>query len=399
MVKEKAHKIDSFVKRSEMIASEISTMVGIAINPLLGMVCVGGFEFYKAKTKSEPLSWYNSLWFLIPAALILLIIALKDTIGEALPPLKKFLDGFELVEHKVFAVLAFSSRVPSIVDSLNAPLSKYVSSILDNFGIATAYAATSGGLAGGVGDGVSNIISIVAVILIVLFCAVIFFVVWLTSGVVETLSFLSPIPFAGLLLKIVRLLLLFFFTVLSILSVFLGFIISMIIVLLCIKLAGWSFRLSVFGIVIFKDNITMKWKRFDVRGEKHIRVFSSKNIESVKNRSYGRFIKEGDKLVFLYKPFLVFKERSIFIDERPDNLKIAKGLLYPSVVIFDSISNSHTLLFHLRPMYRNHEENVAELIGIQKDVHQLWVVTKLRGIWRWIKDQISEEHLVKVENI
>ncbi len=395
-VKEKANTIDVLVDRGSMISTEISTMVGLAINPLLGMVVVGAFENYKATINSEPIQWYNSLWFLIPAFLMLVIIIMKDTICEAFPPLKQFLDGLELVEHKVFAILAFSSRVPFIVDVLNEPLSKSLSSMIKTINpVSSAFAATQESIAVSLNAGMVDIVKIIAIIAIVSTCAVIFFIVWLSSGTVETLTFISPIPFTGLFLKLLRLFLLVNFTILTLISPFLGLIASLIIIYISYKIAGWSFRLSVFGIILFYDVVTFKWTRVDIDSEEHIYAFSSKGIEEVKNRSYGKLICEKGTLIFNYKPFFIFPKRSIALHEGIENIRIAKGLLHPSIIKPKDEENSYSLWFHLRPMYRNHEVDVAEKIGLLSEVHQLWALSKIKDIWKWIRDQFSEDRFMK----
>jgi hypothetical protein len=81
-------------------AETISQVTGIAISPLLGTAGIGAVRYFRTpEAQRDKLSWYAQPWFWGPALALIALVALKDSVGTALPPaLKKPFDVAEVFE-------------------------------------------------------------------------------------------------------------------------------------------------------------------------------------------------------------------------------------------------------------------------------------------------------------
>ena len=97
--------------------------------------------------------------------------------------------------------------------------------------------------------------------------------------------------------------------------------------------------------------------------------------------------------------FFIFPQKSIIVSDNIEDFRITKGLLHPSLVRLDYAGGSKLVYCNLRPMYRNHEEEVANKMGISPEVHKLAVTIRLKDAWKWIKDQFSEEKMIESKSL
>src|SRR4051812_49322617 len=77
------------------LAAMLSQVTGIAISPLLGVSGVGAYQWFKADTPEEKakLPWFAQVSFWLPAMLLVLVCACKDSLAAMMPPgMKKPLD-------------------------------------------------------------------------------------------------------------------------------------------------------------------------------------------------------------------------------------------------------------------------------------------------------------------
>jgi hypothetical protein len=101
---------NSPLERGERITRAIATVTGTAISPLFGVCVLGAYTYAKTPAPERAsLPFYCSPVFWIPLAVLVLLVLFKDTLGSAVPLLKKPLDAVEiLVVNKaafLFAVL------------------------------------------------------------------------------------------------------------------------------------------------------------------------------------------------------------------------------------------------------------------------------------------------------
>ncbi len=331
------------------IATAISTVTGIAISPLLGTAGYGAYQWSIAKDEAARtnLPWYAKPSFWLPALLIVAVCALKDSFGAAVPPgLKKPLDVLETVENKFSGLVAAGAVVPFAIDT--------VTKLVFDSGAMAAKAPEV------VPSGVAAI-QFAAVdftwlmnLLTVPFGVAVFLIVWLGSHAINVLILLSPWGAIDAALKAARTGLLGLVTLASTLDPWVGAVLSVVVIVAAYFVAGWSFRLTVFGSVFCWDFLTGKKKSF-APAENDNPMFAGGGLAGVPIRTYGRLVQRtGGGLEFVYRPWLVLPPRATPVKAEPKQLAVGEGAFFSDIV--DAADRT---LFSLPPRYRGHEATVA----------------------------------------
>jgi hypothetical protein len=148
------------------------------------------------------------------------------------------------------------------------------------------------------------------------------------------------------------------------LNPWLSAVLSLMVIVVAYLVAGWAFRLTVFGAVFSWDFLTLRKKRFTVAERGENKLFSSNTLtrQGVPMRTYGhlRHEPENGRLVFRYRPWLVLPEKTL--DVKLESAAVGRGLFISSIQSGDSTA------FVLPPRYRDHEEAVARTYGIEGGV-------------------------------
>jgi len=359
-------------------------VTGTAISPLLGVGAVGAYEWWKAPKEKRPrLPWFAQPWFWAPALSLVALVGLKDIFGTAAPTaLKKPLDAIEAIENKLSALLAAGAFVPLILavfPEANGDQSQLTPATL---GFATASFGSLGNLA-----------------LLPLAWAA-FAVVWMASHAVNMLILISPFSTVDAALKAGRLFVLALLAALSMVSPWIGALFSIGLIVVSYFIAGWSFRLMIFGTVYLWDLLTVRRRRFQPGAESNW-MFTARQIGEAPVRTYGRLVHEpGKPLCFEFRPLLVMKRRNSVL---PDGAWfVGRGLFYPEL---DRITgDTYTTMFILPPRYMTHEFAVARAYGCST-VRDVGVLKGLKAVWAWIRgfrgatrlDAKAPEDLVPVE--
>ena len=335
------------------IAHAVSTVTGIAISPLLGTGAYGAYQWWSAKTPEQKaaLPWYAQTSFWLPALLIVGVCAAKDSLGAVLPPgMKKPLDVLETVENKATGLVAAGAVVPFTMNSLSKMIADY-------------HAAQPEAHATGLATIASIDWSWLLNILTVPLGIAVFAVVWMASHAINVLILLSPWGAIDAALKSARTALLALITITATLNPWLSAILSLVVIVVAYFVAGWAFRLTIFGSIFSWDFLTGGKHRF-TPAERENKLFSSDRLtkDGVPVRTYGRLVHEPEngRLRFVYKPWLIFAERSITVSLADPS--VGKGLFFSTVRDGD-----HTA-FILPPRYRGHEEAVARIYALDGGV-------------------------------
>ncbi len=330
------------------VAHAVSTVTGLAISPLLGTGAYGAYQWYEAKTPEAKakLPWYAQTTFWLPALLLVGACAAKDSLGAVLPPgMKKPLDVLETVENKATGLVAAGAVVPFTMNSLSKMIADY-------HGAHTALHPT--GLATIASIDWSWLLNILTIPLGI----AIFAVVWMASHAINVLILLSPWGAIDAALKGARTALLGLITLTATLSPWISAALSLVVILVAWLVAGWAFRLTVFGSIFSWDFFTGRKRRF-TPADRENKLFSGGTLtkEGVPVRTYGRLVHqpENGKLLFVYKPWLILAERTVTVSLNAPS--VGKGLFFSTVRDGDRTS------FILPPRYRGHEEAV---VGIYK---------------------------------
>ena len=348
-------------------AKAVTTITGVAISPLLGASGIGVWEYFHTPSeKRDSLNWYARPSFWIPALLLVAAVAFKDSVGTAIPPgMKKPLDVAETIENKVSGLVAAGAVVPSIA-------------AIFSFDSGSAHAAATtahvhmagfGMIAGFNPEGLLNILTVP-------FAIVAFGLVWLVAHAINVLILLSPWGVVDAALKSFRTFLLGLVTVTHFVNPWAGLVLSLVIILLAWLLAGWSFRLMIFGSVYVWDFITGRKHRFKPEPNANW-MFTARKIEKAPIRTYGQLVCGDDgKLTFDYRPWLFGKKRTVELPK--GTYAVGRGLFYSEVLLVEGEDEKMLLL--LPPRYRTHEEEIVKAYRFL-EVR----ATGLRRTWQWIK--------------
>ncbi|MEE2635827.1 MAG: hypothetical protein VYE68_01160 [Acidobacteriota bacterium] len=107
------------LSQSEVIAQCLTAIIGTAISPVVGIAAISAVGYFWADAdRREQLPWYNQPRFWLWTVAILGVATLKDTVGGAMPLLKKPLDALELVENQVSALVALPVVIPTVMQFL-----------------------------------------------------------------------------------------------------------------------------------------------------------------------------------------------------------------------------------------------------------------------------------------
>ncbi len=355
---------------SAALAGAVSTVTGIAISPLLGTSVYGAYLNVTAKDAAAraQLPWFAQWSFFLPALLIIGVCAAKDSLGAVLPPgFKKPLDVLETMENKASGLVAAGAVIPLTMGTLSKLLA----------GGSTA-AADPGFSAAGLAmlSGPHPDLAWLLNLLTVPFGVAMFALVWMASHAINVLILLSPWGAIDAALKAMRAGLLGLLTLAATINPWVGAALSLVVIVVAYFVAGWAFRLTVFGSVFCWDFFTVRRRRF-VPAENDNPVFAGANLAGVPPRTYGRLVlRTAGALEFIYRPWLVLPERRAAVPVPPAQLAVGRGLFFSSLS-----AEAVGTLFLLPPRYRGHEDVVARaylLGGGVKDagLRRAWSVLK-----------------------
>jgi hypothetical protein len=330
------------------LAGAVATVTGIAISPLLGTGAYGAYQWMRAETDAQKaaLPWYAHWSFFGPALLLVGACAAKDTFGAVVPPgLKKPLDVLETIENKASGLVAAGAVVPFTMSAVSKMM-------VGGSAAAAGHAAGAGGLAMlplGAFDG-SSLLSV----LTVPFGVAMFALVWMASHAINVLILLSPWGAIDAALKAARTGLLGLLTLTATINPWLGAALSLVVVVVAYFVAGWAFRLTVFGTMFCWEIVTGAKKSF-APAENDNRMFAGGDLPGVPIRTYGRLVQRTEGgLEFYYRPWLVLAERSAPVPAGAAQLAVGRGLFFSTIDTAEGGS-----LFTLPPRYRGHEEALA----------------------------------------
>ena len=335
------------------IAHAVSTVTGLAISPLLGTGAYGAYQWFSAKTPEQKarLPWYAQTTFWLPALLIVGVCAAKDSLGAVIPPgLKKPFDVLEIVENKASGLVAAGAVVPFTMNSLSKMIADYhlAHPALHPTGLATIASIDWSWLL--------NILTVPLGIAV-------FAVVWMASHAINVLILLSPWGAIDAALKGARTALLGLIAVTATLNPWFSAMLSLVVILIAYLVAGWAFRLTIFGTIFSWDFFTIRKNRFTPAAREN-KLFSSAGLTKtgVPVRTYGRLVSEPEngKLLFVYKPWMILAARTVTVPLAAPS--VGKGLF------FSTIRDGERTAFILPPRYRGHEDAVVRIYRLEGGV-------------------------------
>ncbi len=354
------------------LATAVTTVTGIAISPLLGTGAYGFFQWCRAGDDAAraKLPWYAQWSFFGPALLLVGACAAKDALGAVVPPgLKKPLDVLETIENKVTGLVAAGAVVPFTMSAVSGLL------------LGGKLGAVDGG--GPAIDGLAMIqigamdFSAVLNVLTVPFGLAMFAVVWMASHAINVLILVSPWGAIDAALKGMRTALLGLLTLSAMINPWLGAVLSLVVIVIAYLVAGWAFRLTVFGTVFSWDFFTRRRARFSPQENDNL-MFSGGDLPGVPLRTYGRLVQRTEGgLEFFYRPWLWLPQKTAKVPVAKTELTIGRGLFFSTVTVQDGGT-----LFLLPPRYRGHEEVLVRAYQLGGGVRE----AGLRKAWSVLRE-------------
>ena len=361
------------------LSQGVSEITGVAISPLLGVSVMGVWTYWK----TEPHLRHRLPWYCHPGVwgtglALIGICFLKDFLGAAAPPLvKKPLDFLELFENKLSALVASVGFVPLVALAMAQAdkIQPQAASLLADSGLAVMPLASL------IDFGVHTPwVSIPVAIMA-------FGVVWLSSHTLNVLIALSPFGIVDAGLKLIKLGLMALVAGSTLIHPYAGAAVSLLLIFVGLLLAGWSFRLTLFGTLMGRDFLLNK-RAIATDLETGVKGFLARRTDGVPVRTQVRLKQDAaGRPVLSYHPWLVLPERRISLAEA--DMVICKGLLHPSLaqrsVEAPAVVRSTLILL---PRYRRLEDAIARHFGCQ-EVMDGALLRGFKAMRQWLVDMLS----------
>ncbi len=358
---------DTRSDRGGKINQAFVALTGQAVNPLFGVAALGMWHYFRAPDHlraSLPLYDQPTIW--VPLLLIIGLMLFNSTICEAFPFLKVPLNALGDIVNKAGAIAVLPIIVKMFADTVAQPAARHVAEAA-NYLFPSAYAADAG-LAAQAWSGAGWLVG--AAVGLIAYVAV-----WLAFNVVDVLILICPFPGVDAILKSARLAMVGILAGTNQIAPTTAIIIAVALTLLSLLVAGWSFRLSIFGLIFSTDILFFRkkavasdtLKTFSCVGMKHNRKIPMRTWGSLEGNANG-------ELVFRYRPWLVLPERTEVVGKAAD-YDAGRGLLNPFVVA-DGAPDTPWL--RLPPRYRGQEEALRSHLHLH-EVVDCGVSGKLRS--------------------
>ena len=367
-------------ERGLAAAQSLSTITGVAISPMLGVGAVGAWDWWRTPAeRRHRLHWYAHPAFWIPALLLVLLVAVKDIAGTALPvTLKRPFDIAEAIENKISGLVAAGAFVPLVATVFTVVVPSSDGAAGQREVMAAGFVPSF--LATGTIEWLGNLVTIPLAIFV-------FALVWLVSHTINLLILISPWGALDAALKAFRLSVLAALTGTSLANPYVGAVFSAVLIIICWLISGWSFRLLVFGSMLSWDLLSGRRFRFKPTAAQ-AKMFLARKQDGVPVRTYGKLFAPdaAGNRVFDYRPWLVLPPRKLILP--PGDYAVGRGILYPEVFLLEAKTDRTRTTLLLPPRYRGHEEELAAVCGF-KEVRDVGMLRGIKGGWRWFKELLG----------
>ncbi len=306
---------------------------------------------------------------------------LKDTIGSAVPLLKKPLDAAEiLVVNKaafLFAVLPVMWHQAASVSRLQPALTSLPAELFSS-----VHAAAPGAPAAA-GAGIPMVFAVIT-------GAVVALAVFLTGHALDVLALLSPIPLLDVFFKASRVAVFLAVGILTALNSRAALVISLIVIGVSLLCFWWAFRLAVFGAVFAWDILRSRLfgMRRDPSLDGEVLGFTAYAIGGLRKRSFGalRLASDGS-LEFVHRPVGIGFRSAVRL-QSPSKYEVGKGFIFPCVLAPETTGKNYRFQFRLLPRYTGFEYEIRDLLKLG-GVRDLRVPSELQTAWNWLHGTVD----------
>ncbi len=369
-------------ERGQQISRAIATVTGTAISPLFGVCVLGAYTYVTTPSPQRvSLPFYCSPVFWIPLAVLVILVLLKDTIGSAVPLLKKPLDAAEiLVVNKaafVFAVLPVMWHQAAAVSRFQPALGSLPAELFSTVHAAAPGAPAAAGAA-------------IPMVFAVITGAIVALAVFLTGHALDVLALLSPIPLLDVFFKASRVAVFLAVGILTALNSRAALVISLIVIGVSLLCFWWALRLAIFGSVFAWDILRSRLfgKRRDPSLDGEVLGFTAYAIGGLRKRSFGalRLAPDGS-LEFVHRPVGIGFRSAVRL-QSPSKYEVGKGFIFPCVLAPETTGKNYRFQFRLLPRYTGFENEIRDLLQLG-GVRDLRVPSELQTAWNWLHGTVD----------
>src|SRR6516162_643091 len=376
----------SILSRGQQISSALATVTSVSVSPLVGVCLLGIWEHYRSgKADREKLPLYTRPVFWIPVGILLVLILLKDTLGGFAPLVKKPLDAAEvlLVNKASLVLVVFPVLIHQVARLMGAQSLSKEFALLASLRPVVYAAGLEGSRLHAAGH-----LALGAVLLTVGSGTVV--VVWMVGHAFDVLTLLSPLPFLDLMLKGFRNAVFAALAATAVLNWKLGLAASLVVIAICLILAGWAYRLLIFGVRFSWDLLrllVLEWRR-QPSADKPILAFAAR-LTGVPRRTYGKLSRDSEgALVFHCRRLGVGPGRGLRLGNA-NEYEVGKGLFYPGIVSPNADGTKYQLMFRLLPGYVGSERAVQDCLGLA-GVRDIRWSRGMLSFWQWLAKDSEE---------
>ena len=386
LIQKRLKEYEHIQTKGSQLAQEFSKVTGCAMNPLGGICIMGAYTYFSTPADlRKNLPWHASFTFLAVMSTILGLLLLKEFSKVAIPKvLSTPLDAIEwLTEKPVTPFIAMATLMAQTKHGLSTEIQHLAGSFL----CSNAYASTTAlpeTLLTTSSDYLTIAISCVAILII-------FVIIWVVNQAFNFLIFLCPSNVIDLILTSIKTLIFATVLGLSLVSPYLGAGLSAIIFIICVMLFSIAFRITVFGYVATFDFVRFRIFRKtqpDIRSADKVLSFAGKGMKGVPRLSKGYIEKNQGRLVFTYRPWLIFGKRHIAIAayEEGEKFQVVKGFI---TLGFDKLICQRNKAYEVNlaqfpPRYHGVEKELASFLGTN-DIVDSKITRGFKGAIAWIR--------------
>lgn len=350
--------------RGERLNDAFVALTGEAVNPLFGVTALGMYRFFTTPPElQDSLPLYDQPVVWLPLLCIILLMLFNSTICEAMPFLKIPLNALGDIVNKAGAVAVLPLVVKMFADQFALVAAPELAAAAGGF-FPLAFAGETAGTLSAGGAAMGGLGWIAGAVL----GFVIYGAVWLTFNMIDVLILICPFPGIDATLKSFRLAVIGVLTGVNELSPGTAVFLAAVIVGMSVMLAGWSFRLSVFGLIFSTDILLFRKRDADSSGCGAFSCGGMFAARKIPMRTWGTVRADGaGNLVFSYRPWLVLGRREVPLGAAAD-FTAGRGLLNPFIVsgVSDAEGCAGSIQWlRLPPRYRGAESGLAETFGLR----------------------------------
>ena len=372
----------TMLERSQRLARAVATVTGTAISPLFGVFVLGAYTYVNTPAPQRaqlPFFCAPAVW--IPLGILVILVMLKDTVGSAVPLLKKPLDAIEiLVVNKaalLFAVLPVVWHEAAAISDWHFP-----GGLLPDGVLATVHAAAPGA---SVASG-----SVIPMVLALVTGFVAAVAVWLTGHAFDVLALLSPIPLLDVLFKASRVVVFLTVGILAVFNSRAALLVSLVVIGICLLCFWWALRLAVFGAVFAWDILRscVFGLRRDPSLDGQVLGFTAYSIGGLRKRSFGALrIAADGSLEFAHRPVGIGFRSAVRL-QSPEKYEVGKGFIFPCVLAPERNGKDYRFQFRLLPRYAGFEEQIRDVLRLG-GVRDLRVPSEFQTAWNWLHGTVA----------